>query len=115
MIPISTSEPVARKEHECNYCGGIIKKGEKYERQFLVYDYAYSWKAHLRCQSIASELDMFDSCDDGVDYDHFHESIQCEYADLYAKLHPDSYETDPIPSFLEQLDFVCIHRLKSNP
>lgn len=108
---ISSSTPIARKDHKCNYCRGIIKKGEKYQRDFLKYDGVYSWKSHLRCQSIASKLNMFDDCDEGVADEDFYEYIKCEYAKLYEKLYPETYETDSIPNFFEQLTFVQNHHL----
>jgi len=75
---ISSSSPVARKDHRCNYCGGVIPKGEKYNRDFLIYDYPYSWKNHFRCGMIASKLSMFDDCDEGVNIPSYNGEIFAE-------------------------------------
>ena len=115
MEIISSSTPTARKNHKCNYCGDVIPKGEKYESSFMkAFGDVYEWKNHIQCSEIASKLDMFDNCDEGLDEDGFHENIEYEYANLYAKLHPSSCETDPIPAFLEQLNFVINHNLTPN-
>lgn len=59
------------------WCGGIIRKGEMYERQVLEYDgYIYEWKNHLQCRELAGSLDMFAECDDnGLDEEYFRECI----------------------------------------
>ena len=115
METISSSTPIARKNHICNCCGEIITKGEKYDRSFhKCCGDVYGWKNHIQCSEIASKLDMFDSCDEGLSGESFRECVKCEYADLYAKLHPLSYETDSIPSFAEQLIFVINHYLTPN-
>ena len=37
-------KPIANKEHKCMFCGGIIKKGEQYERQTNINDGSiYDW------------------------------------------------------------------------
>ena len=38
MKVLRDKTPVARKEHRCNFCGGVISVGEKYNRQTNVYD-----------------------------------------------------------------------------
>lgn len=71
---------IARKEHKCNYCCGIIKIGEKYDwSKFSNYGEIYEWKAHLSCCDIASELDMADSSDDGITKERFMRIIDDEY------------------------------------
>ncbi|MCP4141288.1 MAG: hypothetical protein GY755_13560 [Chloroflexi bacterium] len=69
--------PTARKEHKCEFCGGVIAIGEKYERQTNNYDgKLYDWVCHCECSQVASELRMFDYCDDdGLDRDGFIESL----------------------------------------
>ncbi|NCC85638.1 MAG: hypothetical protein EOM03_16160 [Clostridia bacterium] len=42
----------ARKEHICEYCGELIRKGEKYWRQFVIYEGdAGTWKEHTECRA----------------------------------------------------------------
>lgn len=68
--------PTACKEHKCEFCGGVIAIGEKYERQTNNYDgKLYDWVCHCECSQVASELRMFDYCDEGLDRDDFIESL----------------------------------------
>lgn len=72
MKVLRNETPVARKEHRCNFCGGVISVGEKYNRQTNVYDgCVYDWVSHCECSKLACELDMFDDCDEGLDDDGF--------------------------------------------
>ncbi len=32
---INRTKPIARKQHKCNFCGGIIEKGEMYDKTAL--------------------------------------------------------------------------------
>ena len=77
MKILKLREPIAKKEHKCMLCGGIIEKGEQYERQTCVYDGSiYDWICHKHCSFLASKLDMYDYCDDdGLDSEHFSEMI----------------------------------------
>jgi len=69
MEMISQSSPVARKEHQCMWCSGVIKKGEKYEKSTYKYvDELYTWKNHLKCTKLYEELNMVDN-DDGYGID----------------------------------------------
>ena len=48
---IKELHPVARKPHRCDWCGGIIEKGEEYVRNTLKYDNEapYDWCSHKDC------------------------------------------------------------------
>ena len=76
MKVLKDKTPVARKEHRCNFCDGVISVGEKYYRQTNVYDgRVYDWVSHCECSKLADELDMFDDCDEGLDGDGFVDSL----------------------------------------
>ena len=96
METISSTKPKARKEHKCNWCGGIIKVGEIYERQFLKYDEVYVWKNHIICSEIANKLLMFENYDEGLDDSDFCEHIKEEFHNIQTT---DDYKT---PDFLEE-------------
>jgi len=76
VLVLKTSTPKARKTHKCMFCGGNIEIGEKYKRDTCVFDgVLYDWVTHNECAKVASELEMYDDCDDGVDEDAFRENI----------------------------------------
>lgn len=66
----------ARKEHTCNYCGGVIKENEVYSYTKIKGDYLYDWKAHLKCEAVASGLWDFIDPDDGMTQDDFFDGCQ---------------------------------------
>ena len=71
---------VAKKEHRCDLCGFKIATGEKYDWQKNVYDgMLYEFKMHLSCLELASKLNMFEECDDGLTSDDFAEFVAQEY------------------------------------
>lgn len=89
----------AAKEHTCNYCGCEIPKGQRYYRDTLVYEgVLYEWKSHIECFKVASMLNMFDECDDGVSPDEFN-----EYVFDYLESHFRG-EDDELPAELDSLD-----------
>ena len=51
---IKELHPVARKPHRCDWCGGIIEKGEQYVRHTLKYEneQPYDWCSHKDCDEI---------------------------------------------------------------
>lgn len=108
---ISIQQPKANKQHRCNYCLGIIEKGETYEKTFLIQDDCYTWKSHLKCQEIASKLKMFDNEDYGVTDEIFIENIKFEYITIMEEYHSEIFESEDFiyPSFIERLNFVIAH------
>lgn len=88
METISFSSRTARIEHTCAWCGGIIKKGEKYHHQRNKFDgMLYSWKSHLDCKNLVRELDMYDD-GDGITEEDFKECLD-EF--LYEKIGDKKY------------------------
>jgi len=75
METLDTAQRKARVEHICNYCGGIIKKGESYQWSKHVMDgNIYEWKAHNHCLALVLLLDM-QSDGDGIDEETFYEAV----------------------------------------
>ena len=92
MKVLRDKTPVARKEHRCNFCGGVISVGEKYNRQTNVYDgCVYDWVSHCECSKLACELDMFDDCDEGLDDDGFIDNLN-QY--VYDNHYDDKIDED---------------------
>ena len=77
LTTLKETHPIARKEYLCSACGCKINKGQKYYRQTNVLDGCiYDWIEHEECRNIASELVMYDECDDeGLSPDCFKEII----------------------------------------
>jgi hypothetical protein len=108
-ITLSYQKRKARKDHICDFCGGIIKKDTIYQRQGIVHEHKlYTWKAHYRCLEICNKLDMFDNCDDGVTQEDFYEYINEEYYKLLA-----DKDEPATRSFNERLEIVCANHLNS--
>jgi hypothetical protein len=101
MKTISSTTPVARKQHTCDYCCEKIEIGTKYENSFLVDDYPYTWKNHIHCQEIAENIKMFDegNCNEQL----FYEVISEEYTTLIDE------KDATIRTFSEQLNFILDH------
>lgn len=76
MNIIKETTPIARKEHTCYYCGGIIKVGEKYERATLKTNHIYDWVSHCHCSELVNMIDMYRMCEaDGIEADYFQDCI----------------------------------------
>jgi len=77
MRLINETQPIARKEHICMFCGGKIEKGQRYIRQTLENEYIYDFICHKECQAVANDTDMYEDCDpdEGLTEDMFCESI----------------------------------------
>lgn len=115
MTTLSNSKPKARKEHQCNYCSGIIKKNEVYENQTNVYEGdMYTWKSHLKCSEITSHFNMHDEYSEGLTEDAFRDYITEAYKCYFIQNDLAYYESKEFkyPDFLEQLDFVIKNKEK---
>lgn len=90
---------IATKEHKCNFCSGVIFKGDKYDWQKFVHDRVlYEWKAHLSCCDIASKLEMYDYADEGVTEEDFKEIIDQEYNQI---CYPNEIKIPPFETRLQ--------------
>jgi len=79
-----TKTVTARKPHRCDWCGLPINKGEKYHYAVYKYDGSvYSWKNHISCGVLVSDLDMVDDCDEGVTEDDFREFVWTYFRDFH--------------------------------
>lgn len=82
VTTLDYTQPIARKEHRCGLCGGKISIGEKYDRQTNIFDgRIYDFVSHCECSQLASELDMYDYCDEGLTEDRFIENLN-EYVNV---------------------------------
>ena len=114
MTQLDSKQRLAKKEHICNFCGGVIQKRELYDWQKLIYDeHLYVWKSHISCSDIMLKLNMQDECDEGVTEEDFHEFIKEEYRYIMQENHREEYESASFiyPSFFEQLEFVKKNRV----
>ena len=96
MITLDRKIRVAKKEHRCDLCGFNICAGKKYDWQKNVHDgMLYEFKMHLSCLELASKLNMFEECDDGLTGNDFVEFVEQEYPSSVTGL-----------KFRDVLDFV---------
>jgi len=112
MEMISRTQPKANKNHSCDWCFGTIHKGEVYELQKIATDEGIlTWKNHISCGQIATDMDMFDYCDEGLTAEDFQENIQNKYMDIMSEFHNDYYESPEFeyPDFEDQLIAVKLH------
>lgn len=93
MDVISTDIRVARKQHTCNLCCRPIMKGERYELQVNKFDGdLHSFKSHLRCRDLCSEIwDMADP-DEGMSSYDFCDTIDEFFIPRYCAFHCPAYD-----------------------
>lgn len=106
---INSTTPVAKKVHKCNFCLGKIAIGEKYDYDVCVNDGdLYPWKAHVKCNELASKLNMYYNCEEGVTDDDFYEIIRNQFQEMYQKKEGVLISWQDIHKMLfkEQLDYV---------
>lgn len=106
MTILSQQERKAKKEHQCDWCGGTIKKGETYDYSSIINDEFYIWKNHKDCMWVAHELKMFDDNTDGVSDSDFWDHIFEYYSDHIRE------NDDIVREKSEKLRWVIEHRKK---
>lgn len=110
------------KSHVCNFCGGRIAIGEKYNKSTHKYDgQIYDWKTHLHCDYLADKLKMYNEVyDEGLSSDAFQETISEEHFSLMIKYfnqdeikkYSDVIQQLRHVKFSEKLAFVLRHYKK---
>ena len=65
----------ARKQHKCDYCNGLINKGEEYNYSVHKMDDVYTWKAHKHCDELTKLLEMDFDREEGLSKDDFYEYV----------------------------------------
>jgi len=59
---LSTSSPVARKNHNCIWCGEPIEKGLKHERQVIIFEGDFQMnRFHVECGQASAKYFEDDS------------------------------------------------------
>lgn len=109
METLRNLTPVARKEHKCMWCRGIIEVGEKYERTTHIHDGTlYDWVNHFSCRSLADKLDMWEYADEGVTDSDFYESVNDAYSDIMSNKFNEQWESRDftMPDFLGKVEFL---------
>lgn len=73
MQEIKSKNPIAKKEHICNWCGSKITIGEKYNRETILFDGRIY---HLDCLELTGLLNMSDyDYGEGISEDIFQECV----------------------------------------
>lgn len=111
---LDNHDRIARKQHTCSYCRGIIEKGKTYEWAKLAYEgELYEWKNHKECGFIAHQLWQYIGPDEGMTEEDFQEgcaSFCAEFicSDCKEKEEKCYYCIDKIYEFLQKNDFKRI-------
>ena len=106
------STHTARKKHVCNLCGGLINEGERYDSEFCVDDgLAYTFKAHEKCNYIASEIYEYVDPYDGMDKTGFLEGCS-EISEIFVCPYCENRENCRESFCLDKMfDFLKKYRL----
>ena len=102
-------ETKSRKDHTCDFCNEKIVKRSTYIRSTHTYDGSiYSWKAHKWCSKLASRLDMYSQCDEGVTQEDFVISVSQEHDDILFSQLPED-KSSKYSDVMQQLTRVNFH------
>ncbi len=82
MTYLGSHEPVARKQHECWWCGETIEKGERYARWTWAEDGVLSSvKCHLECRDAWNTLAQEEGGEAYVECGEFKRGCLCQRGD----------------------------------
>lgn len=118
------SETKAIKEHQCNWCGFKISKGESYLKSTHSYEgEIYDWKTHKHCSKLVQDMEMTDYHGDGITQEDFIETASSKHNDLmYAffqddeiKKYSDVIQQAKNANWRSKLSYVIRHYAKQNP
>lgn len=105
---LKDKKQTARKEHICQFCGGVIPKGTMYRTQTNIYcGDIYNVKTHLECEEAAQLLDMYYECDDdGLSANDFQAFVEDYIADIseYLPRYPEMTHHDMVLEILMRED-----------
>lgn len=69
---LTNKDIFARKEHQCDWCGQKIEKGEKYNYQTFIFDGKFcNWYSHLPCSRVVDAIWDYCDPDEGMGSDEF--------------------------------------------
>ena len=104
---ISDKKVKANTEHKCNYCGGIIKKGEIYSIQKNVYDNKWcSFKCHTSCENLVNKLGLLKDCEEEEVIEDFFEDAVVEVYNNYVGITKHIPHNEDKITFLEKLEII---------
>jgi hypothetical protein len=86
----------ARKEHQCDFCGHKILKGESYDYTLNKGDGGdlYHWRSHVHCAELCSAIWDYVDPDDGMTYDDFNNGVQELMTTFYCPFHCDKFNKE---------------------
>lgn len=64
FVTLSSTNPVARIEHQCQWCYRVIDPGETYRRTGQIFDGSkYTWKSCQHCNAFVSTCNLWEWAD----------------------------------------------------
>lgn len=110
---IDAKEVKANKEHYCDFCNGVIRKGEKYNVSTHSYEGdIYNWKSHKHCDYLVDKLNIEDENGYGITMDDFIESVSEKHFDLLISQFSDE-DIKKYSDAINQLTHVSFYYKRS--
>lgn len=87
MTTLKDENVKARNDYNCDFCSGVIKKGETYRYSAHVDGIVYSFRSHIHCHSLSHKLKMYDQVnmgENGLGSELFEEIVYENYIYLFS-------------------------------